>query len=322
MVIKRDLRFDIARSLCMIYVIGVLHLSQYLGDDYYLNNTKLGSSFAFSSLGVFSFISGYFIGMKYHFVNISDISFFYKKRLIRFYPLFFIATIALCLVNYNTIEQSFCALSSIGCFVPKELRPRTLWYISMLMFFYLITPTFIFKGKIRFNTMFLWLILSIILRMCYNIDNRLPFNLLLYIVGIIVARRFQKKMFIFLSKKKWIICCLSSYLFGIIILIIHYNTFAFYMLSFIGAWMLLSLSFFIDSFSSNACLRKSVEYVSYASMSFYLFHRLFYYFAMDLYAIDSAWGILLLLTMIVFPAGLVLSYQIQKIYDFCLEKLC
>lgn len=148
-VLLRDVKFDIARCLCMIYVIAIFHLTQYLGDgqEYYLNNTKLGSCFVTSALGVFSLISGYFIGLKYSFMNIKEVRSFYKKRLVRFYPLFFISAIALWIIDFNSLGKTICALTGIACFVPVELRPNTLWYISMLMVFYLITPTLVGGGQ-------------------------------------------------------------------------------------------------------------------------------------------------------------------------------
>ena len=149
----RDMRFDIARSLCMIYVVGVFHLTQYLGDsqEYYLGHSPVGSRFVSSTLGVFSLISGYFIGIKYGFKDRTEVLQFYKKRLVRFFPLFFIAALLLWLIGFNTLGQTICALMGVGCLVPENLYPQTLWYISMLMIFYLITPTLVRGAELEFS---------------------------------------------------------------------------------------------------------------------------------------------------------------------------
>ena len=136
---SRDIRFDIARCLCMFWVIGVLHLSQYLGDGYNtLCGTIYGSNITWSALGMFSLISGFFIGQKYVIESWPDIWNFYKKRLIRFYPLFVISALLLVLIRFNTIRGTLHALVGITSFT--SYRVSTLWYMSMLLCFYAVTP--------------------------------------------------------------------------------------------------------------------------------------------------------------------------------------
>ena len=68
----------------MLYIVGIFHLTQYLGESYYLNYNAYGNSLMCSCLGTFSLISGYLLGQKYECKSLKNAFFFYKKR-INFY---------------------------------------------------------------------------------------------------------------------------------------------------------------------------------------------------------------------------------------------
>lgn len=315
----RDLRFDVARCICMIYVIGIFHLSQYLGGEFYLNNTKTGSSFVCSALCVFSFISGYFISSKYHFMNKSDIWYFYKKRLIRLYPLFLFSCLALWLIGFNTTWQTLSAIGGVGCFVPSEFRPKTLWYISMLLVFYLITPTVIWKRKIRLHIIIVWIVLTCGYKIFFNLDWRFIINLLFYFIGVIVAKKWKTTIMNFLSSFKWFGVSIILYIMLFYLLSNYYSKPMFYATSISGVWLILSLSLSQKTLYDNNIIRHGIEKISYASMCYYLFHRLFYYYAMQLQHFESATNLFLYLFLLAFPIGFIFSYFIQWGYDYCLN---
>ncbi len=62
---ERNYGFDFARCLSMFYVIGVLHLSEYTGMP--ITENRICVSFIWSTLGVFTFLSGYLLSSKYTF---------------------------------------------------------------------------------------------------------------------------------------------------------------------------------------------------------------------------------------------------------------
>lgn len=317
---KRNIGFDIARTISMVYVIGIFHLSQYLGDNYYLNNTILGNCFVSSSLGVFSFISGYFISLKYVFHNWGDVWSYLKKRFLRFYPLFLIASIALWLIKFNSFAATLCGLAGVGGLVPAEWKPRTLWYISMLIIFYLITPSII-GDKIRFRIMAFWTVIFLSYKLFFNIESTFIYNLIFYFAGIIVARQYKMGFYNFVSNKNWLFCGLLTYLLLAIVTKYHYSSFLYYFISFLGIYVILSVSFCIEKRVNDGCLKHGIEFISYTSMSFYLFHRLFYYFAINILHTNSTYMLLMFLLLVAFPIGLFLSYIIQKAYDSCLKVI-
>ena len=106
-------------------------------------------------------------------------------------------------------------------------------------------------------------------------------------------------------------------MFAIVMLSI-YRSFLFYTLSMIGVWMILSFSFYLTKYLNKDFFRRCVEYLSYASMSLYLFHRFFYYVSLKPFESIKSISVvstLLYLSFIVFPLGSLLSYEIQRKYD-------
>ena len=142
---KRIVFFDYVRALCMIWIIGFWHFSEYcvynLTDKLWANNITIGV------LGAFAFISAYLLGNRS--INCkADVILFYKKRLLRVYPLFFISCVSFYILHLlkdnivyiSSFKQMIFTLLGISCFFTPA--PYTIWFISMLIFLYFITPYF------------------------------------------------------------------------------------------------------------------------------------------------------------------------------------
>ena len=63
---------------------------------------------------------------------------FYKKRIVRIFPLFVLSAVVLWLIGFNGIMQTQNGLLCLLPFVTP--RPRTLWYIPVLLLCYVVTP--------------------------------------------------------------------------------------------------------------------------------------------------------------------------------------
>ena len=128
----KEYGLSIVRLISMVMII-LCHIMQYEGNAacYYLN----------VGVGIFLFISGYIYGNK----EILDIKGFYKKRLIRILPPYYLMLAIIILVNLlkgETISvkglvSSFMTLQWYGHTVPNCGH---LWYISCILFCYMITP--------------------------------------------------------------------------------------------------------------------------------------------------------------------------------------
>ena len=169
----------------MFYIVGIFHLTQYVGESYYLNNNVYGNSLMWSCLGVFSLISGYLLGLKYECKSFHDVLYFYKKRIVRFYPLFVLSALCLLFIGFNDLSQTLYSLSGLAPFVSHS--PKTLWYISMIMFFYLISPIVLTSRKKRIIFSIAILTLFCVLSRLISVDLRFLYNLMLYLFGVCVV---------------------------------------------------------------------------------------------------------------------------------------
>ena len=180
---NRNLKIDFLRAVCMFYITAVLHLSSYLGPDKFLWHNTYGNSFTWTCLGTFSLLSGYLLAKKYSCDSWNDALFFWKKRLLRFYPLFILSTICLYLIGFNDLRQSVYGLLGMAPFVSSP--PKTLWYISMMIVFYLICPiVLVGNNKKRIIRSILVFVFVVALSRFIHVDFRFIFNLLVFLIGV------------------------------------------------------------------------------------------------------------------------------------------
>lgn len=324
---NRSLRIDFLKGICMFYITAIFHLTGYLGGSYYLFNNVYGNSIMCSCLGTFSLLSGILLGGKYSCGTIKDVVFFYKKRLLRFYPLFLLATICLYLIGFNNFKTSINALLGLAPFVSP--RAYTLWYISMIMIFYLLSPLVLTNNNkqriIRCVLLFIfWCLLYWLIEFhSISIDFRFIFNLLCFLFGVCIVR-YKKKIFdssIFKRYKTILYyCTITLYL----ILLLYLNTMekgALFKLSkllvdYLGILVLIVLS---DIIKINR-FRKAIYFLGYISMSFYLFHRFTYWACLSIFKPENIILLFFYLFLISVPIGLCFSYYIQKAYDIIVSN--
>lgn len=126
---------DYLKSFSMLYIVGYWHLfdyTNYLPIFLYSASEKL----AFITLGLFTFISG-FLSAKSVIKTPKAID-FYIKRIIRIYPLYLVAVVLFVLYGLNDGLTSLKSLFLLSMLYGPA--PRTLWFITMIMLFYLIAP--------------------------------------------------------------------------------------------------------------------------------------------------------------------------------------
>ena len=63
----REYRFDVARVICMTYLVTYVHLYGYIYPYDPASYNHVSVAMAHACLGVFTFVSGYLLGKKYCF---------------------------------------------------------------------------------------------------------------------------------------------------------------------------------------------------------------------------------------------------------------
>ncbi len=200
----------------MIYHIGI--------DVTFLNPiTRSG----YLGVDIFIFLSAY--GLYHGFKKYSSIKIFYKKRILRILPTYYLVLLTISIIkclytNSFDYERFFQDASFIGFFFPNLKWSYFLWYIPGILFLYAIFP-FIYNNIKRLENVKTLIVVFITLFiinfiLTYEIfTNKLEkFSVLLliprifvFIIGLITAdleSKYSQK--IFHNKAKWIFIFLLS----------------------------------------------------------------------------------------------------------------
>lgn len=307
----RNYPFDLTRSICVIWIVGFWHMLQYLPEELQLSDATLPifKSVTMGVLSCFTFLSGYFL-KKYDFQDIQDALVFYKKRFLRFYPLFVIATFSL-LICGSTIRQIVFATVGLSLLCPLPIQ--TLWYFSMLLLFYLMTPLLkIRRDDLRKNVISIGVVLIVLVLSYLFFDKRLVIYFPFYVLGLNVPNRIVDKMLNPFS----LVAAIAAFV--IIRILGQDNIILQIVQSLCGLIAIISFCKLVYSDG----LKYTVSFVAEASMCAYLFHRPLYtiiLIALRKFAQYQYMSIpIALLSLIVL---FLVAYFIQTLYNRLIQQI-
>ena len=300
-------QIDILRALCAIYIIGIWHLTNYLDSSVY----SFGRLYPYmeyltiSVLSTFTFCSGFLLS-KYEFASLKDVASFYKRRLIRLYPLFLLSGVTMYIIGYADLKQVIDALLGVSLFTASPIN--TLWFISMCFFLYGITPLVRIGMKWKFNVLCILVLLTAISFLCFKdiVDFRLLMYVPIYVIGLNL-RNFKSHI----NKLQLLVITLISIsLLLISFLVIDKNeSIAMLIGSICGCAFIVSLAFLCPQVSF---MNRIITWFAYSSLFAYLFHR--QVFSVSLYLTGEAY-MSLPVALLTLGVTFVLSWMMQKIYD-------
>ena len=310
---QRIAYFDVARSFCMFWIIFIWHLFDYLRE---IPSVPQGlESLTIASLATFVFISGYFMGRK----RDVDALTFYKFRLRRFYFLYAISCVTLWIVSqlgtlcFINDKQLILSLLGISCLIPPP--PYTLWFYSMIICFYVVTPVFTslkINKKIKICVFIIIYLVLFLSKEYLYMDNRILLYFPVYILGLFV-KDFNED---FYRNYHWMLLyCLSFFLGFCLYIKYRKNYLVNSIIAFGAPFFILLVSYFISQ--KMLFLNEIFHKIGYASMCMYLFHRQFFYFMERIqnYLNLIFTYIVLILSLFVF------SYSIQYLYDYVVKRI-
>lgn len=237
---------------------------------------------------------------------------FYKKRMKRFYLLFFISCLSIYIASVVfhqegivSVWQLLFTLTGINCFIGN--MPPTIWYFSMLIIFYLITPAVNFCKSIK-SKIILGVSIEAFLvfwHICFHSDERIILYFPVYCAALIcsgsikINTKYRFKVFIMA-----ILC--STVSIGICV--------QFPKLFIIKYFIEISVLIVVAEISKLITTQRTEKIfgvLSYSSMCAYLFHRQFYGALQILFGNFTWWCTYL----IVVPLFLLISFLLQTCYD-------
>lgn len=323
---RRIKYLDNVRALCMIWIVGVWHMCDYC--EVTISNVCT-QNITYGVLGAFTFISGMMMGRwKNKIESAKDVFYFYEKRLIRMYPMFALSCTSLLLLYYlanvqmiSGLAQYILTMVGLSCvFTPA---PGTIWYISMILLFYIITPFLLYKNDLNDksvllkSTLIYSLFILIKLTNTRFIDERLLILFPTYSMGLMINKEktveSSKYTYIRLFLGLIAFCVMSIAQFESVVILTGTVTKVAYTISVV----ILFIVFIIEA---GKCFKGITERIlskiSYSSMCAYLFHRQIYGVISKVFGNFSA-----LIALISFISVIIISFYIQKIYDLLSKKL-
>lgn len=315
--------FDIVRSLCILWIVGVWHLKDYLPFDGITDETmRLGELVTTSVLGAFTFISGFFL-KKYKMRSVSDVGHFYKKRLLRFGIPYLIAAASIYVASMIGGDPWFrnplnFILSMVGLSIFYPPLPPTYWYITMLVLFYILTPLMLVprRQSVRVALYLVMEILFILLWQWGVTEDQCMVYFSTYALGLLVGNKHVALLKGWPTRLGVIVC--MPLLLGLSLMCKSHLHFL------LICWELLGLPLLIvmaDLLSKSQWVSAAGRKVSYASMNMYLFHRHIYLFCVIALNIRSMHNIhdavmpLWFGWLVALPVIIVFSYFFQKGYE-------
>ena len=302
---KRIYEFDVIRSLCFIWIVAVWHLNSYLISSLHYSGYVLDlfHNITYAALGMFTFLSGVLLS-KYQFYSFKDLSSFYKKRLSKFFLLLLISTLSYRIVGWIDTKQVFQVICGVNLFLGPSVP--TLWFFSMMVFFYIVTPIIMLCYSKKYQTLFrLSISLCVYLLICADVIlfssyNRLLFYFPIYFLGLYMG----SDKLLSLIHSKWL-----------------YFLIPFCLLLFIGrlhpiiSELTGGILFILGGKLAFPLINNFWRFVSISSMIAYLFHRQYFSLIMRLFELQGMTYISSSFAIGAFVILVVISYYSQTIID-------
>lgn len=301
---------DYLKVFSMLYIVGYWHVFDYT-DFLPRNLYPISEKITLIALGLFTLISGFLNGKSV--MTSPGIKDFYVKRLVRIYPLYLVAVILFFVYKQNDGLTSLKSLFLVSML--HGPAPRTLWFITMIMLFYLTTPFLVrlaknLKNYILFTglTMVLMTILMVVFK---TIDIRLILYFPCFFVGVYSAI-FDMENSLFNIKN-----AVVSLIIALILYMINTDLWTIEKLKEIPFILSSSYLIFVLSYRKRDFFTRTslILFLSYSSYAMYLFHRPIYITMKAFYFPEA--GIHQLLYLLGFCLLLVtlVSWSLQQVGD-------
>lgn len=326
---------DVLKGLAILMVVYV-HLDSFLYNYNFVYNTQ--TFVVVIGLGLFFFISGYILSYNNRFKDRSDVIIFYKKRLFRIYPLYWLSLISIIVVfgllqvtpgvsfqydlSIPNLAVNFLGLQSV---IPGHEIPP-LWFIGDILLCYLLYPIAIrFSNDIK-GMILILLGMGIVCILLNNffglIRSGFIWNFAIFTVGAIL---YESR---FLSTIKNLYFCIFPFTVAVI-LFISYNvlkiSYVFNILTFAGQLVIIPIAYWITKshLVKHEILTSTFLKISYGAYAIYLFHIQIFSIVKELMSGLSITGISfdILFCVVVIPLTISLCYLIQIYFTRLLQML-
>jgi peptidoglycan/LPS O-acetylase OafA/YrhL len=316
----------------MMFIVAIRHLAPYSPYLSALNSWPGIDEFTYACLGLFCFLSGFLMADGREPIgSIGEIWAFYRKRLLRIYPPYLTALVALYLLQATGMlgiysggfGMTFGTLvaSSLLVAIFLDCAPITLWFVNLIFLYYIATPLLIWRGCRRLHFWILFSVVAIILlavsaRTGY-VDKRLFLFAPCYACGLLTGLYPRLRTYLFspLGAAASLVCTTAILALSITAHLAPPIVFGALCAPILAplAWKTANL------LARLPRVRTFAQIGAYLSFAAYLLHRVTFTLAYEFYQPHSCAGAWIYWLGTVLPATLVVAYLLQKKYDHIVE---
>ena len=316
---SRNQGVDYLRAICILYIVGYWHLIPYTTAlPGYANWFTEGLKDA--ALATFVFCSGYLLGRHAITLDPRGLWSFYRRRLLRIYPLYLLALILFGVFGIASQTQVVEGALLISMFSPPAMP--TLWFVTMIMVFYLIAPPLIRFAHRPALAVLIGGGLLVALVGWHQWIRHLDLRILLYLPVFVLGILYRRHAFLGTLAKRH-----ERILLGLLILLLPLSVTG-NEWSLRGAFLLMPLIlisapalFVLSNRIADRLHGPSIAFLAYSSFGLYLFHRLIFKAAITVFYPAMGWEQVLYLLMVALPLSLLIGYGLQRGYDGLVSRL-
>ncbi len=183
---ERDPALDLLRGGAVLFIAGYHHV-----QEIWLIRLPgpLSGWLARMALALFCFLSGYLLASRTPINGWKAVRRFYVRRVGKIYPLYFLALAGF--VGFGLVDRSLFLPAALLLNVWLDWNVLTLWFVSMIFAFYLVTPLYLWSPSVRKTcglTGILVVLLGSVREVTHGIDPRIFPNLIAFALGILTTQ--------------------------------------------------------------------------------------------------------------------------------------
>ena len=309
----RDYGCDLLRVFSIFYIVSFWHLCQYSKQ---LMFTKTDSTLllTYCILGLFCFLSGFLISQRYLLRSTTECFQFLLMRMLRIYPLYFIALIGFLILGIVDSTEFLKAALLLNLALRQSLM--TLWFVQLIIYYYILSCFILFKYshiKTLCTTLILFCVLVLLFIKTQYVDVRIAQYLFPYIIGIMVAKSENLKTFY--KNAKFVILCVISVLASFYFFSKNLNPFFAFIIVQTAVITIIPIFFYLKDIVGVIFNKKMLVFLSYSSFCMFLFHRIIFSLGISFYKHIQSVPLTFYLIFILTPLITIFSFCAQKCYD-------
>ena len=317
---ERNNAIDLLRVLCILYIVGYWHLIPYTHwlPGYANHYTEALKDIA---LGTFVLSSGLLLARRDLRPRLREVLGFYTRRVVRIYPLYLVALLLFGAAGLASQAVVVNGALLVSMFVPPA--PPTLWFVTMIMFFYLLAPVLIWAARSPAGFMLTTLALMAIFlgydALVRPLDSRLLLFFPSFALGVYMQRAGAVRHYLD-RKRLYLLALLAP---ALLIGLPGAHGFdvatSLWRIPLVALGAVVSL-LYVERFAKQLH-SPFILLLSYASFGVYLFHRLVFELAIAAYFPAEGLYRVIYLVLVAVPLSFVVAYAVQKGYDAGLGRL-